>query len=87
MPGMQVVMHSMVHFCHGQLFFLRQKVKEEIARDQAERQARQKEKAPPVAAPQPTSTAVKKDYDTCRLQVIVPISLPHKVRVDLWNMM
>ena len=60
----------MVHFCHGQLFFLRQKVKEEIARDQAERQARQKEKAPPVAAPQPTSTAVKKDYDTCRLQVI-----------------
>ena len=83
---MHVIVHSMVHFYHGQLSFLRQKVKEEIARDQAERQARQKEKASPVAAPQPTSTAVKKDYDTCRLQVI-PFSLPHKVYVDHWNMM
>lgn len=69
---MQVISHSVLPaevVGPWTAVLLRQKVKEEIARDRAERQARQKEKAPPVAAPQPASTAVKKDYDTCRLQV------------------
>ena len=53
----------------------RQKVKEEIAKDRAERAAREKKAkaesagAAPAAQPQSTAPQAKKEYDTCRLQV------------------
>lgn len=52
----------------------RQKVKEEIARDRAERASREKtEKQTPnsqaSATPPTIAMAPKKEYDTCRLQV------------------
>lgn len=63
------------------VFYFRQKVKEEIARDRAARAEKEKEKqsatAPPQEGTQPNATAAtnttqpKKEYDTCRLQVIM----------------
>jgi len=55
----------------------RERVKEQIAKDKAEREAAlRKEKEQSSAAQQqqkptvqPTTTTVKKEYDTCRLQV------------------
>ncbi len=50
----------------------RQRVKEQIARDRAEREARQH--PPPSSQPQSPGVAgntVKKEYDSCRLQVCV----------------
>ena len=45
-------------------------MKEEIARDRAEREARAKEKASGASTTtQPIVPAPQKDYDTCRLQV------------------
>lgn len=58
-------------------FHNRQKVKEQIARDRAERLAREKEakagSAAAMATPQSQMPApqAKKEYDTCRLQVSV----------------
>ena len=60
------------------LLLYRQKVKEEIAKDRAERAAREKmakaESAGAVSQTQPQQAAAapqaKKEYDTCRLQVI-----------------
>ena len=52
----------------------RDKVREDIARDRAEREAQQrrtKELPAPVAAEPVSKPAVKKEYDSCRLQVRV----------------
>ena len=60
----------------------RQKVKEEIARDRAERASREKtekqtQNSQASATPPATAVAPKKEYDTCKLQVNFAITSVH----------
>lgn len=58
----------------------KQRVKEQIAKDREDREARYNKTSTPSVLPQPATTEVKKDYTKCRLQVgIVGLGL------DLYN--
>ena len=48
----------------------RQRVKEQIARDRAERESSSNKPAPTVAMDPPREAAIKKEYTTCKIQVM-----------------